>query len=692
MKELEAKNRIQKLRKEIARLRFEYHVANNPKVTDDVYESLTRELNNLENKYPQFANQNSSINRVAGKSLSAFKKVKHEIRMTSLNDIFSEKELIDWKNRVIKILGSNDFSYFCELKMDGLSASLIYENGIFIRGSTRGDGFIGEDVTENLKMIETIPLKLNPPFDDYIEVRGEVIMFKKVWQELNEKQKKEGKTTFANTRNAAVGSLRQLDPAIAQERKLNFFAWDIAKISKGKLELHSERHELLRKLGFQTPTYEKKTNNIDEVLRFIREIGEKRTQLPYGTDGMVISINELNLYDKLGIVGKAPRYMIAYKYEAERATTIITNITVGVGRTGVLTPIAHFNPTLVAGSTVSKATLHNMDQIKRLGIKISDTVVIQKAGDVIPEVVEVLINMRTGKEKEFKMPEVCPVCSSVIERKESGFSKSYSSQNLLMGGKRDQAIAHRAFAETGKSSVAYYCNNKNCPARNRRELQHFVNVFEIYEIGPKILDRLKDEGLITDAADLFTLEKSDLSGLERFGEKSADNIISSIEAHKKVPFWRFIYALGIVHVGEQTAQDLANHFKELDKLMEADEEQVNNIENIGPIVSNSIYEFFKNKNNLKFINKLFANGVSVYQEKAKGKAFSNKVFVLTGTLPSLSREEAKKIIIENGGTVSSAVSKNTNFVLVGENPGSKYNEAKKIGIKIMEEVEFLKMI
>jgi DNA ligase (NAD+) len=655
------KNRIQKLRDEISRLRFLYHVKNNPQTTDDVYESLTRELHSLENKYPEFVDSNSSINRVAGKPLPLFKKVHHEIRMVSLNDVFSVEELKDWEKRISKLTSDKKIEYFAELKLDGLSASLFYKNGSFTRGATRGDGFIGEDVSENLKMIETIPLKLKEPFPDEIEIRGEVVMSKKVWQELNKIQKKESKPTFANTRNAAAGSLRQLDPQVVKNRKLDFFAWEIAQVSgkNFKLKNHSEKHELLRKLGFELAPYEKKAKKLEDLLPFINEIGEIRDKLPYGSDGMVICIDDLELQEKLGIVGKAPRYSVAYKYPAERATSIVTDISINVGRTGVLTPLAHFKPTLVAGSTIRKATLHNLDQIERLDVRIGDTIVIQKAGDVIPEVVEVLINMRTGKEKKFKMPNKCPVCGSKVEKKDN---------------------------------VAYYCTNKNCPAKNRRGMQHFVNAFEIYEIGPKILDRLKEEGLISDAADLFTLEKSDLSGLERFGEKSADNIISSIEAHKKIPLWRLIYALGILHVGEQTARDLANHFGSLEKISSARLEEINDIENIGPVVAESIFKYFKDNSNLSFLNKLFQNGVEDYHQKSVGKKFDGKTFVLTGTLPSMPREEAKKKIIENGGKVSGSVSIKTDYVLAGEEAGSKLKEAEKLGIKIISEQEFQKML
>lgn len=694
MNKSEIQNRIKRLREEISRLREEYHTKNNPKVTDDVYESLIRELKNLEEENPSLIISDDSLDRVAGKPLLKFEKVKHKERMLSMNDVFSYEELQSWEKRISKLINKK-YSYFCELKLDGLSTSLIYEDGVLVRGATRGDGYIGEDITENVKMIKSIPLKLKGDYPKYLEVRGEVIMLKKVWEELNKKQEKEDKPTFANTRNAAAGSLRQLDSQIVKDRKLEFFAWDLL-ITNEKLSInnHSDKHELLKKLGFQLPHFEKKAKSLEEVIKFINEVGGERANLPFGTDGMVISIDELDIENSLGVVGKAPRYMVAYKYPAERSTTIVKDISISVGRTGVLTPVAHFNPTFVAGSTVSKATLHNMDQIERLDIRIGDTVVIQKAGDVIPEVVEVLPNMRTGKEKKFTMPDICPVCGGEVEKRNAGIGKSFSSQGqgTCGTGAGARPVAHRTFSNSSIKSVAYFCTNRNCPAKNSRAMQHFVNIFEIYEIGPKILERLKEEGLITDSADLFTLEQADLSGLSRFGEKSAENIISSIETHKKVPLWRFIYALGIVHVGEETSRDLANHFESLAKLKNVNPEELNEIENIGPAVSSSIIGFFKDKNNLNFIDRLIKNGVSPYHEKAKNLKWGGLTFVLTGTLSTMPREEAKKKIIENGGKVSSSVSPKTSYLVLGENPGSKYSEAKKFGVTMITEKEFLKMI
>ena len=698
-----AENRIEKLRAEISRLREEYHVANTPTVTDDVYDSLTKELLELENQYPTLKDENSPLHRVAGKPLDKFTKVRHDIRLLSLGNVFSQEELFAWEKRNQKILGDNKkFPYFCELKLDGLAISLIYENGRFVRGATRGDGEIGEDITENLKTIGSIPLVLNKPYPTKIEVRGEAIMLKKVLQDLNKKNEANGLPPFANSRNAAAGSLRQLDPSLTKSRQLNFFAYEIAQIEgmgwSDKIAKHSSKHILLAELGFEVEKHMAKVDNLNQAMNFIEKVSKLRDSLPFGIDGVVINIDDTDTYIDLGVAGKDPRAVIAYKYPAEKATTIVKDITVNVGRTGVLTPLAHFEPTLVSGSTVSKATLHNMDQIERLDIRIGDTVVIQKAGDVIPEVVETLVKMRTGKEKKFKMPEHCPVCGFDVERRltrggQNSSSKSprISSTNSLK--RRGQTISQRSLPTPGESSVAYYCTNKSCPAKNRRGMQHFVNIFEIYTVGPKILDRLKDEGLISDAADLFTLESADLSGLERFGEKSAEKIISSIDSHKNVPLWRFIYALGILHVGEQTAQDLANHFGSLDRITNASVENIEKIENIGPVVAQSIYEFFQHDENNNFIKKLLTNGVSIEKNiQKKGSKLSGQTFVITGTLSSMSRDEVKASIIKEGGKVAGSVSKNTNYVIVGKDPGSKYDEAIKLGIKILTENEFLKIL
>lgn len=696
MDKFEVQKRIKKLRSEIARLRNAYHIENTPNVTDDVYDSLTRELKMLLEKYPEFADPNAPENRVAGKPLDKFVKVKHQSRMLSLNDAFSEEELYDWEKRIGKLLPLHEkINYFCEVKFDGLAVSLIYENGKFVRGATRGDGYVGEDITQNLKTISSIPLLLPKPFPEFLEVRGEALMSKKTLEKLNKQNKKEGKVLFANTRNAAAGSLRQLDPKLARERHLDFYAYDIAENSPDvKLLTHGDKHKYLKELGFNVEDHQAICANLDEVINFIKKFEKIRPNFSFGTDGIVISINEERLQDVLGVVGKAPRFMVAFKYPAERATTVVKDALINVGRTGVLTPLAIFEPTLVAGSTVSKATLHNMDQIKRLDLRIGDTVVIEKAGDVIPKVVEVLTRMRTGKEKKIKVPDKCPVCGSLVERRRAS-SAQKNPAALPASGLRHG----RDFSVPATLSVAYYCSNKKCPAKNERYLEHFVSVFEIYELGPKILRRFKDEGLITDAADIFTLEKSDIEVLERFGEKSAENIIKEIEDKKKIPLSKFLWALGILHVGEETARDLAEHFGTLEKVIisaRQDLAEIDSIENIGGAVSKSLHDFFSDEHNLNFIKKLHKNGVIIEKSKENSAKKNGKLrgltFVLTGTLSTMSREIAKEKILALGGKVSGSVSKNTSYVVAGIDPGSKFSTAQKLGVKILTEKEFLNML
>ncbi|MFH0890681.1 MAG: NAD-dependent DNA ligase LigA [Candidatus Liptonbacteria bacterium] len=667
MDKAEAKRRAEKLRAQIEDLRYRYHVLNDPSVTDEVTDSLMRELRSLEMEHPELRDPDSPTNRVSGKPLDKFEKVEHAVPMLSLNDVFGEKELFAWAERVAKLLPGKKIGYFCELKLDGLAVSLTYNKGKLIRGATRGDGKIGEDITQNLRTLESIPLKLRGDFPNSVEVRGEAIMPKRVLEELNRKNRKENKPLFANTRNAAAGSLRQLDPKLTAERKLEFFAYDIAWAEGASFATHAEKHVYLKKLGFRVDERQLQAEKLEEVSGFINKVSKIRTNLPYGTDGVVVCVNQTNLWEELGTIGKAPRGTVAYKYPAEKATTIIKNITVNVGRTGVLTPVAIFEPTLVAGSTVSKATLHNLDQIERLDIRIGDTVVIQKAGDVIPEVVGTLIKMRTGRERKFNMPDKCPTCGGAVEQRRVGEGKA--------------------------KSVAHYCANKNCPAKNRRALQHFVGVMEIYEIGPKILDRLQEEGLISDAADLFTLKKEDLSGLERFGEKSAENIIDSINSRKKVQLAKFIYALGILHVGEGTAEDIAHHFNSLSKLMAAGEEEIGMVANVGPVIAKSIAEYFRQKENIRYIEKLIGNGIRVLdaEKRATGK-LTGKTFVLTGTLESMDRDEAKKRIKAMGGEVSESVGGKISYVIAGRDPGSKRDKAIELDVPVLDEDKFLDLL
>ncbi len=664
MNEKEAKLRLEKLRKEIELHAYAYYEADAPAVSDEVYDSLVKELKKIEKEFSDLSDPNFIVYRVGGKPLDKFNKVSHVVRMLSLNDAFSYEELEDWEKRIQKLAPSADFEYFCELKLDGLACSLIYEKGILSKAVTRGDGLIGEDITQNVKTISSIPLKLSGVAPSFLEVRGEIVMAKKTLEKLNKFYEKKGKPLLANTRNAAAGSVRQLDPKITRERNLDFFAWDIAQ--GGDFKTHSDIHMYLREVGFPTAPYEEVVQTLMEVENVIEKIQKVREDFAYGTDGIVIQINQLPLHQILGIVGKAPRYVVAYKYPAEQATTIVTGISIQVGRTGILTPLAHFYPTKVAGSTVSKATLHNIDQIRRLDIRVEDTVIIQKAGDVIPEVVEVILNLRPKKTTIFEMPSVCPECEGKVIQKKG---------------------------INGEVGVGYYCSNPDCPVKQARNLVHFVHTMEIYEVGPKIVERLQEEGLISDAADLFTLEESDLAGLERFGAKSAENIIREIQSKKNPPLDRFINALGIVHVGEQTARDLALYFKTFEKFWNASADDLDSIENIGPAVVESIAAFTKSKYGNHFVTKLIDAGVKpVSLQVKKDGVFTGKTFVLTGTLETLSREEAKKIIQNNGGKVSSSVSTKTDYVLAGDNPGSKKGEAEKLNIKILSEKDFLKMV
>jgi DNA ligase (NAD+) len=652
------KARMEKLAKQVETLRFRYHVMDDPNVSDEIYDSLTRELKELEAKYPQAALKNSPTQRVGGQALDKFQKVEHSQRMLSLNDAFDFKEVQDWEDRLSKILGKDSVEYFSELKFDGLAISLIYKKGQLFQAATRGDGFIGEDVTQNIRTIQSIPLELEGAID--IEVRGEAIMTKKVWKELNELNRKGGKAEYANTRNAAAGSIRQLDPKIAARRRLQFMAYDI--VTDLDFETHADVHAQLRKFGFKTQQdYEKVCANLNEVNKFYKEVEKNREKLLFGIDGIVVQVNDKKLLQGAGVVGKAPRGIVAYKFLPEKVTTVVEDIVVQVGRTGKLTPIAVLRPVFVAGTTVARATLHNEEEIKRLDVRIGDTVVIQRAGDVIPDIVEVLPDLRTGKEKKFILPPKCPVCGTKVERR---------SQDL----------------------IDLYCVNSKCSAKNLRAMEHFVNAFEIYTIGPKILQRFKDEGIISSISDLFYLKKEDIQSMERFGEKSAENIVNSIEAHKKITLPKFIYALGILHVGEETAFDLAQRFGTIDKLMNATVEEVVSIPNIGDVVSKSLCEWFSDHANRQLVLDLIKAGIRIEPVKVRVSALGGKSIVVTGTLETLSREQAKEAVREAGGDWVSSVSKNTDYVVVGENPGSKAEKAKSLSVKILDEKEFLKLL
>lgn len=672
MNKQDTKIRIAKLKKEISHHRYLYHVLDKQEISDAALDSLKHELDLLERQFPEFITPDSPTQRVGGRPLAEFRKVTHKSRMLSLVDAFSFEELKDWEERNAKLVPDrHDLDYYAEIKMDGLAVTLIYKNGMFAQGATRGDGRVGEDITQNLKTIEAIPLNLEieklPKTAQVeamkeIEVRGEAFMSKKVLEQLNKEQAKKKLPPFANPRNAAAGSLRQLDPKITASRKLSFMAYDL--ITDLGQETHQEAHEILKQLGFRSGEYNQYCRDTDAVEVYHAKIGKIRASMPYWTDGIVVIVNNLRLFKRLGVVGKAPRGSLAYKYPAEQATTVVEDIQVQVGRTGALTPVAHLRPVRVAGSTVSRATLHNMDEIERLDVRIGDTVILQKAGDVIPDIVKTLPNLRTGKEKKFQMPSKCPVCDSKVVRKQG--------------------------------EVAYYCSNKKCYAQQHENLRHFVSktAFDIDGLGPKILESLAAADLVKDPADLFDLQESDLEPLERFAEKSAKNLVGAIQKAKNITLSRFIYALGIRHVGEETAIDLAQRFGTFDKLANASFEEVNKIHDVGDVVAKSIYEYFQDPLNKKLIKKLLQHGILIQSEKkvSANTALTGKKIVVTGTLDSMSREEAKAHVRTAGGDWVSSVSKNTDYVVVGAEPGSKADQAKKLGVKIISEKEFLNLL
>lgn len=550
MNKFQAKERIKKLKKEINYYRYQCHVLNIQEMSESALDSLKHELAQLEDQFPEFITPDSPTQRVGGKPLDKFEKYIHSRPMLSLNDVFSGEEIQEWQQRILKLLLlSARLDYYAEIKMDGLAIALIYEKGIFKTGATRGDGRVGENVTENLKTIEAIPLRLmefplvhwekklpflnksqlknlyNSIHQERIEVRGEVYMAKKTFEDLNARQQKNGLPLFANPRNAAVGSVRQLDPKITASRKLDFSVYDV--ITDLGQQTHEQAHLIAEVLGFKQDSHNHYCRNIEEVIKTYEQMGKLKNRLPFEFDGVVVNVNNIKIFGQLGIVGKAPRAAVAFKYHGEEAATIVENIIVQVGRTGALTPLAILRPVRVAGSTVSRATLHNIDEIKRLGVKIGDTVIIQKAGDVIPDIVRALPNLRTGQEKEFTMPKNCPSCGSKVIRRQG--------------------------------EVACYCSNKNCLAIQKEKLYHFVSkkAFDIKGMGPKIIDRFMDQGFIKDAADIFKLKQGDIQGLFHFGEKSAENLVNATQKSKKIFLDRFIYALGIRHVGEETARDMA---------------------------------------------------------------------------------------------------------------------------------------
>ncbi len=679
-----AKERIKHLRKTIAKYRHQRLVFNKEDISPEAEDALKKELFDLEQKFPELITPDSPTQRVGGEPLKQFKKVSHEERMLSFNDAFSEDDVNAWLERISNFLGRKiEGPFYAELKIDGLAIELVYENGILVQGSTRGDGGIGEDVTQNLKTVEAIPLKLDPsgytlPYPAHLVVRGEVFLNKKEFDAMNREQKKKGLKFYANPRNVAAGSIRQLDPKITAGRKLDSFQYDV--VTKLGQKKHSEEHEILQKLGLRINQNNKICRTIKDVFEFHKYWNKHREKLPYEIDGIVIILDDNKTYDSGGVIGKAPRAAIAYKFSPKEATTVIENIKIQVGRTGALTPVAVMRPVQVGGITITHATLHNADEIKRLGLKIGDTVIVSRAGDVIPQIIKVLEEMRTGREKEFKMPPRCPIDGSEVTR------------NAM---------------PDGRQGVAYRCSSKTCGARHKESLYHFVSrsAFDIRGLGPKIIDRFLDEGLISDAADIFEIKEGDIATLEQFGEKSAGKIVAEIEIKKKIALNRFIFSLGIFHVGEETAALLSQAISKSESLISKPKmvlkvfqkmamEDLQTIPEIGPKVAESIHGWFRERRNIKLLEKLDSAGVSIEAVKRHagiGK-LKGKSFVLTGGLESMTRDEAKEKIRELGGDVSESVSKKTSYVIAGSEPGSKYEKAKELGIQTISEKEFMEFL
>lgn len=679
-----------KLARQIDELRYRYHVLDDPTVTDEVYDSLQRELRALEEAYPDLRSADSPLQRIGGRPLDKFVKVHHVVRQWSFNDIFEPQELTDWQERIAKLLekaiGSRPrLEYCCELKIDGLHVVLTYEAGVLARAATRGDGLIGEDVTQNIKTIHSIPLRLRRPVNVIVE--GEVWLSLEQLKKINQQRSADGQPEFANPRNAAAGTIRQLDPKIVAARNLDCFVYDWSGGTDTPPASQITELEALRALGFNVNPHHQLCQSTDEVVAFWQRWERKRDQQGYWIDGIVVKVNQRRYQELLGHVGKAPRWAVAFKFAAEKVTTVIEDISIQVGRLGTLTPVAHLRPVQLAGSTVKRATLHNEDQIRKLDVKIGDTVVVQKAGDIIPEVVEVLPKLRTGKEKKFTMPAHCPICGSAVQKQMISDKKSASPSVKTTGDK-----------SAGKqgNSVALFCSNKQCYAQERAGIIHFVSrkAFDIDGLGEKIVELLMAEGLVKDAADIFALEQADLEPLERFAEKSAKNLIEAIRASKTVTLAKFLFALGIKHVGEETAIALAGQFGSLKKLIAASPEQLEAVEDIGGVVARSIYEYFHDKKTLALVDRLIERGVQIKNPKSQipSPKINSKTFVLTGSLATMSRDEAQDKIRAAGGSVSGSVSKKTDYLVAGADPGSKYAAAEKLGVKIIDEQEFLHLL
>jgi len=666
LKKETVKQRIEDLRRELDYHNYRYYVLDDPVVSDVEYDRLMTELVTLEETHPEFSSPNSPTQRVGAKPLEEFETVTHTIPMLSLQNAMEPDEVVEFDKRVRKLLGAADVDYVMEVKIDGLAVELVYLNGEFTTGSTRGDGFAGEDITQNMRTIKSIPMRLlrdhDIPVPDRLEVRGEVYMGKNEFKELNKKRELEGEPLFANPRNAGAGSVRQLDPRITAKRRLNIYCYAPGEILGLTLTTHYHFLEYLRKWGFRVNPLTKLCHNIDELMSHYEYIRDMRDKIPYEIDGTVIKVNRFDYQAALGNVSRSPRWSIAFKFEAHEETTIIEDIIVGVGRTGALTPVAVLKPVIVSGVEVKRATLHNEDEIKRKDILIGDTVIVSRAGDVIPEVVKVIKEKRTGQERPFTMPEKCPVCGETVTRPPG------------------EAIRR--------------CVNINCPAQIKGSIEHFASkrAMDIDGLGEKLVEQLVDKKVISDVSDLYYLTKDDLLKLERMADKSAQNLMDAINASKKPSFQRFIYALGIRNVGEHISGLLADKFNSIEDLYSLDEEALMAIPEIGPEVANSITTFFLDEKNRKTIARMLDAGVSLEYKKEGGKPLLGMTFVFTGTLREMGREDARTNVEALGAKTASSVSKKVDYVVLGEDAGSKADKARMLGLKIISEEEFLRLI
>lgn len=663
----QAAKRIHELIDQIHHHDFLYYVMDDPKVTDAVYDTLFKELQTLEKDFPDLRRPDSPTQRVGGKVLDKFVKVKHQVPMLSLANAMTEEEFMDFNTRVHKLLDLSEgkaVEYLAELKFDGLSMSLTYENGRLVTAATRGDGETGEDVTHNIQTIREIPLRLKektPP--KIIEIRGEIMLKIADFKKLNQQQEKNGDKVFANPRNAAAGSIRQLDPAVAASRPLTCFWYAMGKVDGWKFKTMSEYEETLQEWGFRISPLRAVCKSAKDVIAFYRKIEAMREKLPFEIDGVVVKLNSLNDIERAGYVSRSPRGMIAFKYPPRQESTTIEDIIVQVGRTGALTPVAMLAPINVSGVIVRRATLHNQDEIDRKDVRIGDRVIIQRAGDVIPEVVSVITDSRTGKEKKFLLPKKCPVCGTPAVRKEG------------------EAVTR--------------CPNLQCIAQVKERLLHFISrdALNVEGLGVKIVDQLVEEKMVKTYADLFRLKKEDFLKLEGFAEKSSQKLFDTIQNSVKPELYRFIYGLGIRHVGEATAKELANHFRSLEPMMKASQEEFEAIHEIGPEMARSLSEFFSSRDNREEVTEVLKFVHPKNPPKISGpQKLTGKTLVLTGTLPSLSRSDATKLIEEQGGRVSSSVSKNTDYVVAGDEAGSKLDKAQQLGVPILDEKGLLKLV